>query len=52
MEAVLNPTDEGYCYFVAVNLDTGETAFATTEAEHNANRARLDEWCSDNEGRC
>ncbi len=52
MEAVLNPTDEGYCYFVAVNLDTGETAFATTEAEHNANRARLTEWCNDNEGRC
>ncbi|MDQ4051217.1 MAG: endolytic transglycosylase MltG [Actinomycetota bacterium] len=52
MEAVLNPTDKGYCFFVAVNLDTGETAFATTEAEHNANRARLDEWCSDNEGRC
>lgn len=52
MDAVLEPTDEGYCYFVAVNLDTGETAFAATEAEHNANRARLDQWCSDNEGRC
>jgi UPF0755 protein len=52
MEAVLKPTNEGYCYFVAVNLDTGETAFATTEAEHNANRARLTEWCNDNEGSC
>jgi UPF0755 protein len=52
MEAVLKPTDKGYCYFVAVNLDTGETAFATTEAEHNANRQRLTEWCDDNEGRC
>jgi UPF0755 protein len=52
MQAVLKPTDKGYCYFVAVNLDTGETAFATTEAEHNANRARLTEWCDDNEGRC
>ena len=52
MEAVLNPTNDAYCYFVAVNLDTGETAFATTEAEHNANRARLTEWCNDNEGSC
>lgn len=52
MEAVLNPTDEGYCYFVAVDLDTGETAFAATEAEHNENRARLADWCRDNEDRC
>ena len=52
MDAVLHPTDKGYCYFVAVNLDTGETAFATTEAEHTANRARLDAWCDDHEGRC
>lgn len=52
MEAALHPTDEGYCFFVAVNLDTGETAFASTEAEHNANRERLAEWCRDHEDRC
>jgi UPF0755 protein len=45
LEAALNPTDEGYCYFVAVNLETGETAFAATQAEHQGNVARLEEYC-------
>ncbi|MDP3893234.1 endolytic transglycosylase MltG [Nocardioides sp.] len=52
MQAVLEPTDEGYCYFVAVDLDTGETAFAATEGEHQTNRGRLADWCRDNPGRC
>jgi UPF0755 protein len=45
LEAALNPTDEGYCYFVAVNLETGETAFAKTQSEHQSNVARLEEYC-------
>jgi len=46
LEAALNPTDKGYCFFVAVNLETGETLFASTQAQHAANVAKLDEYCA------
>ncbi|WP_116948794.1 endolytic transglycosylase MltG [Jiangella endophytica] len=49
LAAALNPTSEGSCYFVAVNLETGETAFAVTAEDHNANRARLDEYCRESD---
>lgn len=52
MQSVLKPSDKGYCYFVAVNLDTGETRFAKTDSEHNANRKLLSTWCKENSGRC
>jgi UPF0755 protein len=45
LAAALDPTDEGWCYFVAVNLETGETAFARSASEHQANIAKLDEYC-------
>lgn len=45
LRASLNPAQGGWLYFVTVNLDTGETAFATTLAEHNENRAKLNAWC-------
>lgn len=48
IKAMLNPTDEGYCFFVAVDLKTGETLFAQGESEHLSNKAKLDEWCADN----
>lgn len=34
-----------YLYFTVVNLKTGETAFATTNEEQNANVAKLQQWC-------
>ncbi|MFT4008557.1 MAG: endolytic transglycosylase MltG [Nocardioidaceae bacterium] len=46
LDAALHPSDNGYCYFVAVNLETGETLFAKTVAEHAANKAKLDEYCA------
>ena len=49
LEAALSPTDEGYCYFVAVNLETGETLFAQTGSEHAANVAKLDEYCNESD---
>ncbi len=49
LEAALNPSDEGYCYFVAINLETGETAFARTGAEHAANTELLREYCREND---
>lgn len=49
LSAALNPATGGNCYFVAVDLDTGETAFAVTEADHQANIARLDEFCRESD---
>ena len=39
IEAAANPTDGPWFYFVTVNYDTGETMFATTQAEHDRNNA-------------
>jgi len=49
LSAALNPTDGNLCYFVAVNLETGETKFAETEDEHIANRRELDAYCADSD---
>ncbi|HQY98877.1 MAG TPA: endolytic transglycosylase MltG [Propionicimonas sp.] len=45
IEAALHPADGDWTYFVVVNLDTGETAFANNLDEHNANAAKLQAWC-------
>jgi peptidoglycan lytic transglycosylase G len=45
LEAALNPADGKWLYFVPINLDTGETVFSETLAEHNAAKAKLDQWC-------
>ncbi|MDP3968356.1 MAG: endolytic transglycosylase MltG [Nocardioides sp.] len=52
LQAALEPTDEGWCYFVAIDLGTGETAFAVDDAEHNRNRSRLADYCRANPGTC
>ncbi len=49
LRAALDPTDEGWCYFVTVDLDTGETAFARTAAEHRDNVARLQDYCAESD---
>lgn len=46
LEAALHPTPGNWTYFVTVNLKTGETLFATTLAQHNANVARLQRYCA------
>lgn len=52
LEAAANPSDGSWLYFVAINLETGETAFADTLDEHNRNIAKWRKWCSDNPGKC
>ncbi len=42
--AVLNPADGPWVFWVTVNLDTGETLFAETYAEHQQNVQKLREW--------
>jgi len=46
--ATLNPEDGPWLYWVTVNLNTGETKFATTEEEFWALTEELDQWCAAN----
>ncbi|WP_336923557.1 endolytic transglycosylase MltG [Aquipuribacter sp. SD81] len=48
IEAALSPTPGPWVYFVTVDLCTGETAFAETLDEHNANVRQLNEFQREN----
>jgi UPF0755 protein len=52
LRAAINPAAGPWLYFTLVNLDTGETAFASTAKEHQANVAKLQAWCQAHKGRC
>lgn len=45
IDAALHPVDGPWFYFVPINLETGETVFSVTFAEHNAAVDKLLEWC-------
>jgi len=47
---VLNPAVGDWVYFVTVNLETGETIFTNTLAEHNRYVPLLRDWCAANAG--
>ncbi len=51
VEAALNPEPGDWLFFVAVNLDTGESVFTTNGADHDAAVQQLNEWCVANPGR-
>lgn len=44
IEAVLNPPDGNWCYFVTVNLETMETLFTDNIEEHDRNWAKYREY--------
>ncbi|GEL97145.1 hypothetical protein CTE05_06920 [Cellulomonas terrae] len=44
IDAVLAPAEGDWLFWVAVNLDTGETLFASTYDDHLANVAQLRAW--------
>ncbi|MBF4560930.1 endolytic transglycosylase MltG [Microbacterium sp. VKM Ac-2870] len=48
IDAAMHPADGPWLYFVTVNLDTGETVFSTTYAEHEKAVAQWQQWCSAN----
>lgn len=48
IDAAMHPADGDWIYFVTVNLDTGETEFASTLDEHERYTQQLREWCSAN----
>jgi UPF0755 protein len=45
IEAALNPAKGTWLYFVAINLNTGETVFSNTLAEHNQATDKLKAFC-------
>lgn len=51
LEAAVNPADGDWLFFVTVNLETGETKFATTAAEHKTYVAEFQAWCQANPGK-
>mgnify|MGYP003296343600 CR=1 FL=1 len=52
IDAAAKPKTNDYLYWVTINLDTKETLFSKTLAEHNANVAKYNAWCEANPGRC
>lgn len=50
--AAAHPTQNDYLFWVTVNLDTGETKFAKTYAEHQTYVAQYQQWCNANAGKC
>ncbi len=48
LRAVLNPTPGDWLYFVVVNPDSGETRFAVTAEEHQANVLLFQQWLREN----
>jgi UPF0755 protein len=47
IDATLHPADGTWLYFVTWNLDTGETIFSTTAAEHEAGVDQWLDWMKD-----
>jgi UPF0755 protein len=50
IDAALNPAEGSWLYFVAVNLETGETVFSNTFAEHEAAVLIWGRWMRENPG--
>lgn len=49
ISAVMNPADGPWIFWVTVNLDTGETKFSETYAEHQQYVAELRRWEAENQ---
>ena len=52
IKAVLSPPAGSWLYFVTIDLKTGETLFASTKEEQEANTKKLTEYCSKNKDVC
>lgn len=50
LQAVLTPTPGDWLFFVVVNPSTGDTRFAATLEEHEANVALFQQWLRENPG--
>jgi UPF0755 protein len=52
IDAAAKPKSNDYMYWVTINLDTKETKFSKTLAEHNVYVEQYNAWCAANAGRC
>lgn len=52
IQAAAHPEANDYYFWVTVNLDNGETLYATTLAQHEANVKKYQAWCQANTGKC
>lgn len=52
IDAAAKPKANDYMYWVTINLDTKETKFSKTLAEHNVYVQQYNAWCAANAGRC
>ncbi|MDQ0820896.1 UPF0755 protein [Arthrobacter sp. V4I6] len=52
IDAAAKPKSNDYLYWVTINLDTKETKFSRTLAEHNGYVQQYNAWCEANAGRC
>jgi UPF0755 protein len=52
IKAAAAPAAGPWLYFVTVNPTSGETRFTDKWAEHEANVALFQQWCSQNKGQC
>ncbi|MCB1255398.1 MAG: endolytic transglycosylase MltG [Austwickia sp.] len=52
IKAAVNPATGTWLYFVTINPTTGETVFTNTLAEHEAQVAKLRDWCAQNSAKC
>jgi len=48
IDAAMHPADGPWLYFVTVNLETGETVFTETYAQHQQAIEQWTKWCEDN----
>lgn len=51
IDAAMHPAEGDWLYFVTWNMDTGETIFSATYAEHQQGIVKWDEWCAANDNR-
>ncbi|WP_062466435.1 endolytic transglycosylase MltG [Demequina maris] len=49
IKAAVKPADTNYLFFVTVNLDTGETLYASEYTDHLANVQQLQDWVAANQ---
>ncbi|MBT2531451.1 endolytic transglycosylase MltG [Arthrobacter sp. ISL-48] len=52
IDAAAKPKANDYLFWVTINLDTKETKFSKTLAEHNTYVAQYNSWCQAHTGRC
>ena len=52
IDAAARPKTNDYLYWVTINLDTKETKFSKTLAEHNVYVDQYNTWCEAHAGRC